>query len=626
MGKISLKKLTIKNFRSFEGEHALEFDSSGLYLVKGLNLDTRGESAAGKSTIFHAIAYALDYAPYAAAEYHCWFNDGPMFVELELETENGSAIIHRGDKLWLKYRGSKVTSAKAVNEKLDEICGMNKKLREAITYRRQRSFGLFLSKKDSEKKAFLIELLGLHWLEKAIEEAVERVGIAKKSVEAFRPILELHQKLVQEAANNLSFSDPVDTTDLQLQVLEAQSVLERHKQFKANVQAELTLLINEERKLITPFKYDETAMWSIMKNLDQCRQRIKKLGNPDLEYQKYKQSIDNLKKETDRLSDSKCPRCDRVWDKAISEMEQNVKLIQSTNENLQKSQLKVMTLSQLQEVEDRLKRDLEIEQNSEREAEKLHHLNVQKKLTDPNRKSASKKRELDDIDLSLQSEINNYNRLAAKLSNLKHQNDINQKLKQQSQALYLAATSKLKIAEEEEKAAHSLLNSERDYLDLLRGFLGQIFGEILNEISEETNRILANLPNASKTTIRFETDRLIQDEKLKNEITPVAYFGGKKWPLESGSSGGMYTSIELAVDLAVSNVIAARTGVNLNWLILDESCANGSDKITKEGCLEILKQYSDNKLIIVVEHASEFKEFFSRIIEVELKDDRSRFV
>lgn len=626
MGRISLRRLTVQNFRSFEGSHTLEFDSNGLYLVRGVNLDSRGESGSGKSSLFHAIAYALDFAPYSAADLHCWFNEEPMFVELELDTEKGPAVLHRGDKLWLKYDGHKITSAKAVGEKLDEICGMNKKLREAITYRRQRTFGLFLSKRDSEKKAFLVELLGLHWLEEAIESAVERVSAAKKVVDSFRPTLELHQQLEAEAASRVPKAIQLDSTAIEAELNLAQASVDSHKDIRDRIQHDLNLCLAEERKAIVPFVHDNTAERSLSKAIDQCRVRISRLGQPELEISKHQREINRLHEEINRLFDDKCPRCERTWDQANAQMDANHARIQEIERPLAAATDRATTLGKLKEVESDIRRQIEVAQVAELEAERAHNLAMQKISSDPNRKSVEKRRQLDEVEVGLQLALSNGNRIAATLSNIKHQNDTNRRLRAQALDAVVSAMTKRKAAQRQLIEAEYIFNAERDYLDLLRGFLGQIFSEILTEISDETNRILANLPNASKVTLKFETDRLTQDDKVRNEITPVAMFGGRKWPLESGASGGMFTSVEIAVDLAVSNIIAARTGVDLGWLILDESFANGSDKITKEGCLEILKQYAEKKLIIVVEHASEFKELFSRIIEVELNNERSRIL
>lgn len=174
---------------------------------------------------------------------------------------------------------------------------------------------------------------------------------------------------------------------------------------------------------------------------------------------------------------------------------------------------------------------------------------------------------------------------------------------------------------EEEKA----LKAELDFEDLVgyKGFLGVIFDEILAEITEETNAILAAVANTSHVTVNFVSEAIAQKTGVaRKEIRPVVTIGG--WPasLESGASGGMLSSIDLAVDLAVANVISKRTNSWPGWMVLDE-CFEGMDPITKETCMEMLSKQADNRLILVVDHASETKELFTDFIDIEFRNGQS---
>src|SRR5271165_701018 len=102
MSQVRLQKLVLKNFRSFLGEHEVEFPSSGLVLLDG-------ESGHGKSTLLLAIAYALGYCPYSAKDLQCWQTEEPMSVELYFQLGDQAGVLHRGDKLWLKIDGEKIS-------------------------------------------------------------------------------------------------------------------------------------------------------------------------------------------------------------------------------------------------------------------------------------------------------------------------------------------------------------------------------------------------------------------------------------------------------------------------------------------------------------------------------------
>jgi len=173
----------------------------------------------------------------------------------------------------------------------------------------------------------------------------------------------------------------------------------------------------------------------------------------------------------------------------------------------------------------------------------------------------------------------------------------------------------------------AMADREEDFARLVgrEGFLGSIFEEVLVEISQETNEYLKALPNVATTTIEFTTENETKKGTVQKKIVPVVMKNGVKIPLEAGLSGGQLTSVELAVDLAVMKVISQRTGKMPGWLILDESF-EGHDLPVKEACLEILKKAAEDRLILVVDHATEVKEMFDFFIEVESENDVSTIV
>jgi ABC-type molybdenum transport system ATPase subunit/photorepair protein PhrA len=87
----------------------------------------------------------------------------------------------------------------------------------------------------------------------------------------------------------------------------------------------------------------------------------------------------------------------------------------------------------------------------------------------------------------------------------------------------------------------------------------------------------------------------------------------------------MQVAVELGVDLAVSNVVGSRRGVYPNFLMLDESL-HGLDSVAKESCIEMLQSVVGERLVLVVDHSSEFCNLFNQVIEVEQVDGISRIV
>jgi DNA repair exonuclease SbcCD ATPase subunit len=166
-------------------------------------------------------------------------------------------------------------------------------------------------------------------------------------------------------------------------------------------------------------------------------------------------------------------------------------------------------------------------------------------------------------------------------------------------------------------------NREVDCLGLLKGFRNKIFDEVLQAIGAEATAIIASMPNAQHLGVEFRSERETKKAAVQERITPiVTVYGVERNPKEA-LSGGQRTSLNLAVDLAIIRVVSARLGCNLNWVVFDESF-NGHDPVTKASCLEMLQQYATSKLVIIVDHTSEFKELFSSVITVEYDNKESK--
>jgi DNA repair exonuclease SbcCD ATPase subunit len=168
------------------------------------------------------------------------------------------------------------------------------------------------------------------------------------------------------------------------------------------------------------------------------------------------------------------------------------------------------------------------------------------------------------------------------------------------------------------------ITAERDFVKLTgrEGFLGNIFSEVLLEIAAETNKILKNVPNVAHCTIKFKNETTTGKGSVKKVITPMVSVAGMERPLGPSLSGGMRCAVDLAVDLAVRRVICRRSGHNPAWLILDEPF-EGLSAVEKECILQILKGYAQECLILVVDHATETKESFTKVIEVSNHNGRS---
>ena len=112
------------------------------------------------------------------------------------------------------------------------------------------------------------------------------------------------------------------------------------------------------------------------------------------------------------------------------------------------------------------------------------------------------------------------------------------------------------------------------------------------------------------------------DVSEKHEVNAVINLEGDSGIPIKTLSGGERTSADLAVDLAVGEMIESMTKKGVNFLIIDEGF-DGLDSISKIECLEILKNISTDKKILMVDHSSEVKEMVYDIIKVRRVNEES---
>lgn len=675
MAAIHLRKLTLKAFRSFKDTCTVEFPEKGLVLIRGKNHDTGGSSGSGKSSINLAIAYALGYSPFPATALQSWLTEEPMSVKLELTAKDDEIVIARGEKLSVTINGKKVAgSASLVENKLREALGLSADLLSALTYRAQQERGLFLSKTDSEKKSFLTAVLGLERFEQAVEQAGENIKKLEKDGHATLSQIEPAKLTVDRYRADLQSLTHVDVEPLKTAAKEAEAEHVDAKKRLDNVKEYLqTVIFDRDRELaaipVVAFEPDMSEVKRVSDLLANVNERIDKLKAADKErdvarlaqLREIGQRVTNLRKrqleslqihsqiqsrtkEITKLQQSICPTCERQWDEAQDRIAALAKQNSEDAKTMQEHELALDLLLPLEKEADALSTfepDPMIEKLGTVKSKLTTDLATAQVAVAGQRQAAEFKRQqqvlavtqrfesfVKEAQLAVQTqqeeELAARNDLFQAQTSLKAATDSNareaQRLQQVQQRL---GEAEVYLADVEQKAStfKVQIQAEQDFIKLVgrEGFLGRIFDEVLDEISTETNEILSGLPNAQHVTVRFASETATQKGTIKKSIVPMVSFNGIEAPLKSGCSGGMLTSVELAVDLAVSSVVSRRAGIVPGWLVLDEAF-EGLDIVSKESGMTILSQYAQDRLVLVVDHATEFKEMFTQFVDVELRN------
>src|SRR5712664_3019447 len=187
----------------------------------------QGLSGHGKSNFALALAYALGYCQKPSTELMTWDWEGRWGVFLSLLTNNTDLQVERGSKFGLRIDGENITgSAASKSDRLTKAIGLEPGLLGPLTYRPQRTFGLFLSMPDEDKKEILSKLLGLDQFENAADEAAKKLPDLERAVQNLdaqvqaseREIEYLknqHQTLEDEAPAEKAADEAKDALDIE---------------------------------------------------------------------------------------------------------------------------------------------------------------------------------------------------------------------------------------------------------------------------------------------------------------------------------------------------------------------------------------------------------------------------
>jgi DNA repair exonuclease SbcCD ATPase subunit len=381
-----------------------------------------------------------------------------------------------------------------------------------------------------------------------------------------------------------------------------------------------------------------------MSELKIVGQQINSLRKVQFEMGQIEKQIAARNEEISKLETSMCPTCERQWDEA----NKRIALLREENEaaadTWKRAKAMLAQLPGLEQQQTELgsfQPDPMIEKLGEVKSKVMGELQSAQVAVAGQRQAAEIKRQRQVLEVTqrFQSAIETHQKavnvaqdaefdargvLFQAKTALKAAEDSNARESQRAKVAkerLAEASAHLADIEQRASAYKVQIQAEQDFIKVVGkdGFLGRIFDEVLDEISAEANQVLAGLPNAQHVTIRFASESITQKGTVKKSIVPMVSFGGVEAPLKSGCSGGMLTSVELAVDLAVSSVVSRRAGIVPGWLVLDEAF-EGLDLVSKESGMTILSQYGQDRLVLVVDHATEFKEMFTQFVNVELRN------
>jgi exonuclease SbcC len=146
---------------------------------------------------------------------------------------------------------------------------------------------------------------------------------------------------------------------------------------------------------------------------------------------------------------------------------------------------------------------------------------------------------------------------------------------------------------------------------VMKDFKANIESRIVPTLSEVSSGLFAELTDSKYAGMEIDEDYEVH-----------IYDKGQKYPL-SRFSGGESDLANLCLRLAISKVIADRSGSSLNFLILDEIFGS-QDAVRKRNILNAFNQLSKQfRQILLITHIEDVKDLMSSVVMVKERDDGS---
>lgn len=543
---------------------------SGLSQVSGINLDDGNAEAAGKSSIFNILCWTLFGKIPKDVRIDEVIRQGQKSCEAVVELKNGHSIVRKRNPndLYILptegFEGIRGKDSKETQQIIEKLIGLSFDTFCQSVYFSQNHDKKFITSNEIEKAKILSDIQELEIFDKARNGTIKLLSALSKELEHTKTSLWKNETLQTQAKNDRQFlTDSIN----QFQKLKDNRISELENEI-SGIQTKLQLLEDCNPDLLK----------SLTSLLD-LKIEARDLGR-DLEIVLSK--ITDLQKPT--------PTCSECGNSIDS---------QHINEHLENYNSSRMSIKS---------RLIDIHAQFDRESTKHLRSEQVREMIEETRNNISQKSALSRLmykfDFLLQSE---------KLSNCSSQ----------SERLELRSLEMAKLSDEYSvlKSTIATLLDKKEKLELLKdGFReikSHIFGSVLADLSIKATDYAFELFEVP-VSIRFRNDSEGEIAKIQT-IIKVNNIERSLGLL----SGGQARRVQIATDLALSEIVSKRAINPINFRILDESSKDLSTP-TIERLVTILEKLGGNT--IIVDHNPLIKASISETFDIEYKNGVSTHV
>lgn len=649
-------KIKAKNFLSFK-ELELDLDNRGLILLTGKNLDDKSgtfdKNGIGKSSLVASIFYALFGETPDGRSADAIINKDAKknaSVELTLEVSGNTYVITRGRKknvlsITLNGEPMEFSTMKETQANIEQIIGIPEEVFRTTLFFDGHYTTPFSEMTDKQKKEFLSAIVDLSIYSKAHDKTKEEIKETKAQIASVDSNITIASESSKRELENVS---RLRTTKEQYEhnLTTAQATLDNYDDQNYQTLSKSLLEASKELEEVSAYKTTNTSQNALREALTASRRVSSELAELQSKQRELLAHIENLKS---------------VMKSKMDMVKQYEQLNQSayTKDNLVASYNYGANGSSVDAIDAIIPSGATNLETVAKLKEELANLIAEYKSTDtsvydqPIVEATAKQDEARQAVQKLQEEANKeiednntlnsrYQMANNKVNQIKEQIRNEEQAKKNLESQVTSAKSSLELVNQQlasygdvstdnaesviedlqakkQTLATNLVNLEKvlgAFSD--KGIKSHVLDLVTPTLNEGVNKYLGTLTGGA-INVEFSTQSKKADGTLSDKFDISVTYNGDVMNYNALSSGEK-RRVDVAISLALQDMVIQRYGADVNLLAYDE-LFESLDATGAENVVELLKSRIEKVgTIIVVSHNEDLKPLFDNSLEVIKKD------
>lgn len=649
-------KIKAKNFLSFK-ELELDLDNRGLILLTGKNLDDKSgtfdKNGIGKSSLVASIFYALFGETPDGRSADAIINKDAKknaSVELTLEVSGNTYVITRGRKknvlsITLNGEPMEFSTMKETQANIEQIIGIPEEVFRTTLFFDGHYTTPFSEMTDKQKKEFLSAIVDLSIYSKAHDKTKEEIKETKAQIASVDSNITIASESSKRELENVS---RLRTTKEQYEhnLTTAQATLDNYDDQNYQTLSNNLLEASKELEYVSAYKTTNTAQNALREALTASQSLSSELAELQSKQRELVAHVENLKsvmkskmdmvKQYEQLNQSAYTKDNLVAsynygangssvdaiDAIIPSGATNLETVAKLKEELANliAEYKSTDTSVYDQpiVEATAKRDearqavQKLQEEANKEIEDNNTLNSRYQMAN---------NKVNQIKEQIRNEEQAKKNLESQVTSAKSSLDlVNQQLESYGNVTTDNAESVIEeLQTKKQTLATNLVNLEKvlgAFSD--KGIKSHVLDLVTPTLNEGVNKYLGTLTGGA-INVEFSTQSKKADGTLSDKFDISVTYNGDVMSYNALSSGEK-RRVDVAISLALQDMVIQRYGADVNLLAYDE-LFESLDATGAENVVELLKSRIEKVgTIIVVSHNEDLKPLFDNSLEVIKKD------